>query len=153
MTESWLRVGSSPSLDSSSKIESESAKKCRARVESIPSLDSDPSLLQIPKLSTYTTELKCYNVNSLRGLLAIISNLWNKSTIFLFNCNDGRPNCNLSRNDTFLIFDLDSVSGQTELVWFGFSRIAKFGNVYFSIAILTYANFRPWSCKLIMANY
>ena len=40
------RARSSPSLDSSSKIEYESAKKCRVRVESMPSLDSDPSLIE-----------------------------------------------------------------------------------------------------------
>ena len=36
---------SSPSLDSSSKIEYESAKKCRVRVESMLSLDLDPSVV------------------------------------------------------------------------------------------------------------
>ena len=41
------RARSSPSLDSSSKIEYESAKKCRVRVESMPSLDSDPSLVPL----------------------------------------------------------------------------------------------------------
>ena len=40
------RARSSPSLDSSSKIEYESAKKCRARVESMPSLHLDPSLVR-----------------------------------------------------------------------------------------------------------
>ena len=41
------RARSSPSLDSSSKIEYESAKKCQVRVESMPSLDSDPSLVDL----------------------------------------------------------------------------------------------------------
>ena len=39
------RARSSPSHDSSSKIEYELAKKCRVRVESMPSLDSDPLLV------------------------------------------------------------------------------------------------------------
>ena len=53
ITSETFWVWASPSLkksspidhDSSSKIEYKSAKKCRVRVESMPSLDSDPSLL------------------------------------------------------------------------------------------------------------
>ncbi len=53
------RARLSPSLDSSSKIEYESAKKCRVRVESMPSLDSDPSLTKIwySNIRTYLRSL------------------------------------------------------------------------------------------------
>ena len=58
---SEMCIRDSPSLDSSSKIEYESAKKCRVRVESMQSLDSDPSLLALTTSST--TQIPTYSIS------------------------------------------------------------------------------------------